>query len=135
MHTGNTNIRRFFVFIFTVYPCAYREHLRSHSHSLGGYGLSLCIQGTLTPSNKLPYRWRFIPVHTGNTNQYHQQQYQCPVYPCAYREHYLTVNLDKPFFGLSLCIQGTLQSVNPDVKFLRFIPVHTGNTISDLLNH
>ena len=31
--------------------------------------------------------------------------------------------------GLSLCIQGTLVSLNFDLLPARFIPVHTGNTI------
>ena len=108
MHTGNTNIRRFFVFIFTVYPCAYREHLRSHSHSLGGYGLSLCIQGTLLIFVSRNFIIRFIPVHTGNTVS-----------------EVINLVLES---GLSLCIQGTHITNKSLLKLLRFIPVHTGNT-------
>ena len=55
-------------------------------------------------------------------------EFRRPVYPCVYREHpiktaYLAVDL-----GLSLCIQGTLTALIPDVVFQRFIPVYTGNT-------
>ena len=51
---------------------------------------------------------RFIPVYTGNTEQYKSSWYKNPVYPCVYREHVLTWTTPR-----------TLS---------RFIPVYTGNT-------
>ena len=91
----------------TVYPCAYREHVnfikwwRKHS------GLSLCIQGTFFIFSRIAPPNRFIPVHTGNILQTIIYNTGDPVYPCAYREHYV--------------FRMFCHSCN------RFIPVHTGN--------
>ena len=47
VHTGNTNYQFLLIQSRSVYPCAYREHVRSSAKWLKGNGLSLCIQGTL----------------------------------------------------------------------------------------
>ena len=91
-------------------------------------GLSLCIQGTPLKGFINETLMRFIPVHTGNTDQEEPGTSSSAVYPCAYREHSVTasgVNIDN---GLSLCIQGTLFMIWKRVLLKRFIPVHTGNT-------
>ena len=70
---------------------------------------------------------RFIPVHTGNINQYPSQFKNSTVYPCAYREHNSTPCQVLATIGLSLCIQGTSAFRDVSRKKVRFIPVHTGN--------
>ena len=111
MYTGNTfNVIRD-RFTVTVYPCVYREHvfiiLKYHAAH------------------------RFIPVYTGNTFFSKPIILNSSVYPCVYREH----GRKKWSFctepGLSLCIQGTLQRLEPLPNRVRFIPVYTGNTCSD----
>ena len=108
MHTGNT------YFLYSpghcppVYPCAYREH-----------GGRICY-------NYL--NWRFIPVHTGNTNNSLKTISEISVYPCAYREHGINHFCASILRGLSLCIQGTLQAKLILLSCCRFIPVYTGNT-------
>ena len=49
------------------------------------------------------------------------------VYPCAYREHKKYIMNFVFFYGLSLCIQGTLIVDKNNHGTTRFIPVHTGN--------
>ena len=90
-------------------------------------GLSLCIQGTFA----MVIAWlkiiRFIPVHTGNIKTAEQVRVRKAVYPCAYREHPVTITYSNVNPGLSLCIQGTLAHRVLKIQLLRFIPVHTGN--------
>ena len=92
-------------------------------------GLSLCIQGTYRGNPNIPFRQRFIPVHTGNMPIHKSTSATCSVYPCAYREHNWLMTLAISPAGLSLCIQGT--SIYPQFPkcIWRFIPVHTGNII------
>ena len=98
----------------TVYPCTYREHT---------YALAV-----------LPLLQRFIPVHTGNTHLYPSYSCSVSVYPCAYREHRDHRIIPGTVHGLSLCIQGTLALTFPFIGWVRFIPVHTGNTVSEVIN-
>ena len=91
-------------------------------------GLSLCIQGTLGEINIAQEQARFIPVHTGNTFKTFVCNVIWPVYPCAYREHDEAGEEGDPIGGLSLCIQGTPACPSCKVGYIRFIPVHTGNT-------
>ena len=107
VHTGNIWIIYFDSFDITVYPCAYREHFLGLGKWTLGDGLSLCIQGTY--KSKQPSNWlrRFIPVHTGNMIFIKQILHQLSVYPCAYREHFVSYIPFIIFPGLSLCIQGT----------------------------
>ena len=53
------------------------------------------------------------------------------VYPCVYREHSSIVFNCSKSFGLSLCIQGTRDIFDMDGKNSRFIPVYTGNTLTN----
>ena len=99
----------------TVYPCTYREHT---------YALAV-----------LPLLQRFIPVHTGNTHLYPSYSCSVSVYPCAYREHRDHRIIPGTVHGLSLCIQGTLISEDFLFLYLRFIPVHTGNTCAHIPIH
>ena len=50
-----------------------------------------------------------------------------PIYPCPYKEHSLLPFIYKLYFGLSLCIQGTLICIIACERVTRFIPVCTGN--------
>ena len=107
MHTGNIfRLLQNRVFL-SVYPCAYREHIRSTRLLAHEFGLSLCIQGTLPllPDGVQPKR--FIPVHTGNILTITDNSAVAAVYPCAYREHNVGCSSSLSNFGLSLCIQGT----------------------------
>ena len=53
--------------------------------------------------------------------------------PCVYREHDGVIRSNDRYFGLSLCIQGTLFFLASLKTGLRFIPVYTGNINKDLL--
>ena len=88
MHTGNTSEKGKQMFI--------------------EFGLSLCIQGTLSCGDKNLGWARFIPVHTGNTCANQLVPVAVSVYPCVYREHRFTMIRKLSYFGLSLCVQGTL---------------------------
>ena len=66
VHTGNIRNDRWRRHNFTVYPCAYREHIFRLIDTLDRCGLSLCIQGTWNESLQNHGNARFIPVHTGN---------------------------------------------------------------------
>ena len=108
VHTGNTRRDYRRNWIQAVYPCAYREHINRTSTTTDNIGLSLCIQGTLSPNKTSFIGLRFIPVHTGNTLEQKPLSNRATVYPCAYREHI--------YIRCRLCLGS------------RFIPVHTGNT-------
>ena len=52
-----------------------------------------------------------------------------PIYPSVYREHNGATASPRDSDGLSLCIQGTrIDRILKKID-LRFIPVHTGNSI------
>ena len=112
VHTGNISATKWNITDESVYPCAYREHARSFHCSR--------------------YTARFIPVHTGNMNNCYTLAVAAPVYPCAYREHQVIGRVIGSFFGLSLCIQGTFISHVSNRFNGRFIPVHTGNILSNV---
>ena len=128
MHTGNTKFYFLIAFIDPVYPCAYREHCIKNYFNLNSRGLSLCIQGTPILHTFTWWLRRFIPVHTGNTPMPTPLLLAAPVYPCAYREHIDNGKFSWYEVGLSLCIQGTRNSLIDETPPKRFIPVHTGNT-------
>ena len=73
-------------------------------------------------------------MHTGNTHLYPSYSCSVSVYPCAYREHRDHRIIPGTVHGLSLCIQGTLALTFPFIGWVRFIPVHTGNTVSEVIN-
>ena len=67
-------------------------------------------------------------MYTGNTFFGHAVNNIRAVYPCVYREHHDQIKINIIFFGLSLCIQGTLFMSFTKILGHRFIPVYTGNT-------
>ena len=105
----------------------YREHNQSVIFSCPLSGLSLCVQGTCSLCGQPVYRFRFIPVHTGNMYFLKSNECDCAVYPCAYREHIIKWYKSEKHHGLSLCIQGTCKNYMATETKVRFIPVHTGN--------
>ena len=107
MHTGNISTTSSKKKLLAVYPCAYREHDYKNNEFVSKLGLSLCIQGTYVNARLNQLNVRFIPVHTGNIDNYSQWIVLTAVYPCAYREHMLQINGKNLVYGLSLCIQGT----------------------------
>ena len=56
-----------------------------------------------------------------------------PVHPCAYRELELANEAEIYVNGSSLCIQGTQDLGDLDRLNNRFIPVHTGNSLEDVI--
>ena len=105
----------------------YREHCYGNIKEDIERGLSLCIQGTYR-ENKIPsYRYRFIPVYTGNIVKTHDHFGDGAVYPCVYREHKKHALQTTHNPGLSLCIQGTYIKHSEIKQETRFIPVYTGN--------
>ena len=91
----------------TVYPCVYREHEIEQDADI-----------TLL---------RFIPVCTGNIYNALMNYVKSTVYPCVYREHMLANRFISVSSGLSLCVQGTCCGRIFVTKYVRFIPVCTGN--------
>ena len=87
VHTGNMSTCLICISGLSVYPCAYREHVRAMRADDKLGGLSLCIQGTLTSIVFQFTPLRFIPVHTGNMKSNSKFILYLTVYPCAYREH------------------------------------------------
>ena len=67
-------------------------------------------------------------MYTGNTYSPCCSQRPTEVYPCVYREHVTCRFFNFLAFGLSLCIQGTLNNIISPQDIERFIPVYTGNT-------
>ncbi len=128
MHTGNTDVNWFAKALKPVYPRAYGEHIIMNSACHFFNGLSPCIRGTPLPRPSKLIFLRFIPVHTGNTRRYLFSYCLRSVYPRAYGEHCVTSNICATTIGLSPCIRGTPCDHWHDHKWLRFIPVHTGNT-------
>ena len=112
VHTGNTELGYSTQSTLSVYPCAYKEHIKCQFCHFQKPGLSLCIQGTRKLMISLSLLIWFIPVHTGNTLLCMRRLDRQAVYPCAYREHQIQNNPDYLVCGLSLCIQGTLGQVN-----------------------
>ena len=107
VYTGNTPHASVANFGSPVYPCVYREHTSENVRNIIIGGLSLCIQGTHWQYLACDPINRFIPVYTGNTNQFNINSIDEPVYPCVYREHSSLVLSASNAAGLSLCIQGT----------------------------
>ena len=66
------------------------------------------------------YYW-LIPVSTGNMRTLALNSSRCSVYPCVYREHFITNDFAQIEVGLSLCIQGTY--VN-SMFIIKFYPVY-----------
>ena len=71
---------------------------------------------------------RFIPVYTGNTGIEEAIKGFRTVYLCIYREHAINALQRQIDSGLSLCIQGTHNTITRNGFCPRFIPVYTGNT-------
>ena len=67
VHTGNSLLAGLKEPNIAVYPCAYRELKWIILTLKFNIGLSLCIQGTLRACVFAHLKWRFIPVHTGNS--------------------------------------------------------------------
>ena len=65
--TGNTLLIDLNWVNNSVYPCVYREHIFQVYYDFVIYGLSLCVQGTLSTLPRYYLGGRFIPVCTGNT--------------------------------------------------------------------
>ena len=66
VYTGNISKSLKLKLLIAVYPCVYREHDFSARSNNWKIGLSLCIQGTLSPDEAWSIAIRFIPVYTGN---------------------------------------------------------------------
>ena len=128
VYTGNTRLSGASYGAFAVYPCVYREHIAIINATAPSIGLSLCIQGTRGGKGGVGKSLRFIPVYTGNTVVSNSATLLFAVYPCVYREHSHYIYINLYYFGLSLCIQGTLIFSISDRACSRFIPVYTGNT-------
>ena len=72
---------------------------------------------------------RFIPVHTGNSYEYTSFAFGSSVHPRAYGEQREQPFLALAFCGSSPCIRGTGASIREMAALIRFIPVHTGNSL------
>ena len=130
VYTGNTTCCWTILIVNAVYPCVYREHLRSKVVIMVVHRLSLCIQGTRFYLDNHHVHKPFIPVYTGNTIIIVFNLWKLRVYPCVYREHNILSFSMLQQARLSLCIQGTHVSLFFVALKKPFIPVYTGNTKS-----
>ena len=72
-------------------------------------------------------------MHTGNTHQQNSAGILITVHPRAYGEHTrIVISFFKPF-GSSPCIRGTHVITLMACTYIRFIPVHTGNTFYQVI--
>ena len=116
-----------------VYPCTYRE-LYSFSSPYGlVHGISLYLQGTLRLSKLSCHVNRYIPVPTGNSDATSTSLAEDAVYPCTYRELFISCDKSADGSGISLYLQGTLQESVLLKGIYRYIPVPTGNSRFDTL--
>ncbi len=92
-------------------------------------GSSPYIRGTQPQEIHRALCARFIPVHTGNTSCEISISTLSSVHPRAYGEHSFKIPVLVMIDGSSPCIRGTLVFSHDGYVFLRFIPVHTGNTL------
>ena len=71
---------------------------------------------------------RYIPVPTGNSLKKLKKVIKKPVYPCTYRELWISQFSQIRLVGISLYLQGTLEPYTDQTKGIRYIPVPTGNS-------
>ena len=86
VYTGNSSSPGAKIGKIAVYPCVYRELSALIVFNCVIYGLSLCIQGTLSDDQEAAIAARFIPVYTGNSTCWTCWTCWSSVYPCVYRE-------------------------------------------------
>ena len=81
------------------------------------------------PSFQKISRYRFIPVHTGNTSPFYIYSAHQAVHPRTHGEHQFSLFFQAIKVGSSPYTRGTLMAFSISIRsYLRFIPVHTGNT-------
>ncbi len=88
VHTGNTTLRVSRQAKSPVHPRAYGEHEIAINISNIERGSSPCIRGTQPALHQKDHEFRFIPVHTGNTNGSSVLKLSIAVHPRAYGEHH-----------------------------------------------
>ena len=130
MCIGNTFANFLALELTSVYPYVYREHTGTPLSTYIYSGLSLCVQGTLFGLFRLQNSQRFIPMCIGNTRSSPYKLSNPPVYPYVYREHDIEPEQRERYYGLSLCVQGTLYTNNTSRIYMRFIPMCIGNTFT-----
>ena len=127
--TGNSSFSISYRVSWAVYPCTYRELKFLKYDKVAKNGISLYLQGTLF--HRHPYRpfHRYIPVPTGNSPPSSPYVIVISVYPCTYRELGIHQFAGPSKHGISLYLQGTHLIARPQILWLRYIPVPTGNSI------
>ena len=112
----------------TVHPRGHGEHLNNDSTSLPYCGSSPWARGTRGSGNRHNFKFRFIPVGTGNTNISRKITHRTSVHPRGHGEHDCASCHPLGHTGSSPWARGTLDSIDKKLDKLRFIPVGTGNT-------
>ena len=130
--TGNTFHKTTCILQATVHPRGHGEHITSLALNEPSAGSSPWARGTLTSLFVGLFFLRFIPVGTGNTNQYSIAVRIYTVHPRGHGEHTHGVHFVKITRGSSPWARGTQHQWRGSSQPSRFIPVGTGNTISTL---
>ena len=127
-HVGNTSGAKLATAGLTVHPHACGEHCQPPESRFLIGGSSPRMWGTPVNNFFLPFTYRFIPTHVGNTCLYTTESLAIPVHPHACGEH-LSHSLDRyKVRGSSPRMWGTQPVSISIVQASRFIPTHVGNT-------
>ncbi len=94
------------------------------------FGSSPYTRGTPSAVRSPRLRARFIPVHTGNSNLCLNPDPKYSVHPRTHGELANSTNEDWQYFGSSPYTRGTLAEDTFVFGTIRFIPVHTGNSLT-----
>ena len=112
----------------SVYPRSRGEHSIRRIARFTRIGLSPLARGTLTPTQFVLRRSRFIPARAGNTEEMIREEDKPAVYPRSRGEHIALPGDKSKMSGLSPLARGTLGYLLWGGWQRRFIPARAGNT-------
>ncbi len=112
----------------SVHPHTHGELNNQHSHVFRVDGSSPYTRGTPARSSASGTSFRFIPIHTGNSKTDRGRGGRVSVHPHTHGELIEADTSSPAFNGSSPYTRGTLSSCQKQNSFIRFIPIHTGNS-------
>ena len=131
MCSGNAPLPTHNNCISTVYPRVLGERLKLTIDRQDQSGLSPCARGTRLKKTVLLILLRFIPVCSGNAYARNFHPFKLTVYPRVLGERLLENVKMKREYGLSPCARGTLIEGSNSYAPRRFIPVCSGNAVTN----
>ena len=113
----------------TVHPHTHGELLENGCYSVYRGGSSPYTRGTRILRLSVLLRLRFIPIHTGNSDYVLWDCFYYMVHPHTHGELAGVVFIGCPLGGSSPYTRGTQEMYRTKSIGLRFIPIHTGNSL------